>query len=416
MVVVLAEGADATALGSVQRELATNFTSSEALGKDLRAHKVFEGGGSLLFKNLEVAVVDGVERERLVREVANDRSPILYFEEERTFHATETVSERLDTLQQTIEKANEQISALREALKAEAPPPGKNKRLTWGAKLVGALGDDEAGRGVKVAVLDTGIDGGHHDFDGRQMEGSSFIAGLEWDHDRSGHGTHCCGTIAGGESRENGICYGVTPGVSLLVGRVLDDNGDGTSLSIIDGIDWALEKQARIISMSLSGPVQIGASPSPAFERIGRRALDRNCLIIAAAGNDSRRPHQLPRPVGSPANAETILAVAAIDRERRIASFSNAGINAGSGGRVDLCGPGVDVYSSHSRLARGGKAYATKNGTSMATPHVAGIAAVLAQRNPQLTARKLWETLETDALPLEGLPRDFGKGLARIVA
>jgi subtilisin family serine protease len=166
--------------------------------------------------------------------------------------------------------------------------------------------------------------------------------------------------------------------------------------------------------MSLSGPVDIGASPSPAFERIGRRALQRNCLIVAAAGNDSRRPGQMPRPVGSPANAESILSVAAVDRELRVADFSNAGINAGSGGRVDVCGPGVGIYSSHSRLARGREAYQTKNGTSMAAPHVAGIAAILLQRNPSLTAAELWLKLEKTALPIDGPVRDFGQGLARL--
>ncbi|HBU45887.1 MAG TPA: protease, partial [Porphyromonadaceae bacterium] len=119
-----------------------------------------------------------------------------------------------------------------------------------------------------------------------------------------------------------------------------------TTSSIIDAIDWAITKKFRIISLSLASPVKLNEKPSVLFETVGIRALDSNCLIIAAAGNDSKRP-ALPVPVSAPANSLSIMAVAAIDNQMRIARFSNAGINAATGGNVNVCAPGVDVLSSY---------------------------------------------------------------------
>lgn len=210
--------------------------------------------------------------------------------------------------------------------------------------------------------------------------------------------------------------FGVAPNVDLMVGKVLNDEGDGRGSWIIDGIDWAIEKGAQVISLSLGGPVSIGQAPSPIYERIGRRALRNNCLMIAAAGNHSKRPRKMPRPVSAPANCESIMAIAAVDRNLQVASFSNAGLNARDGGRIDLAAPGVDTYSSHTFRAPGEDQYEVMDGTSMATPHVAGVAALYLEQYPNLTATELWLKLEKNATEISDQKfRDVGSGLVTII-
>jgi len=135
--------------------------------------------------------------------------------------------------------------------------------------------------------------------------------------------------------------------------------------------------------------------------------------LIAAAGNDSRRPH-LPRPVNTPANCESFMAVAALDKSMNVAHFSNAGINAKNGGKIDISAPGIGVYSSFSPNAKGNILYATLNGTSMASPHVAGLAALYIQAFPLLSASEIWKKLEKKAKRLKDqLIRDVGYGIVQ---
>jgi subtilisin family serine protease len=134
-------------------------------------------------------------------------------------------------------------------------------------------------------------------------------------------------------------------------------------------------------------------------------------LIVAAAGNDSHRPSRYIAPVGWPAAAASIMAVAAVDSDLQVASFSNGGINPRGGG-VDIAGPGVSVFSSFPMPER----YKRLMGTSMATPHVAGVAALWAQSDPGLRGQTLWRALERSALEI-GLPkRDVGAGLVQAPA
>jgi subtilisin family serine protease len=288
--------------------------------------------------------------------------------------------------------------------------------MTWGIRAIGGDRQTTTGAGVKVAVLDSGLLVSHPNFSGREIMGKSFVPDQDWELDKLGHGTHCAGTICGSKSSENGLRFGVAPDVDLMVGKVLNDDGDGKGSWIIDGIDWAIEKGARVISLSLGGPTQIGQSPSPIYERIGRRALRNNCLMIAAAGNHSKRPRKMPRPVSAPANCESIMAIAAVDRDLKVASFSNAGLNAQDGGRIDLAAPGVDVYSSHTFSGPGEDHYEVMDGTSMATPHVAGVAALYLEKFPNLSATELWLKLEKNARELSNQKfRDVGNGLVTII-
>jgi subtilisin len=290
---------------------------------------------------------------------------------------------------------------------------------TWGLAATGVVDSTGTGRGVKVAVLDTGIDLDHPDFAGRVITSESFIPG-QGVQDDNGHGTHCAGTAGGTRSPNSGPRYGIASDSTLFVGKVLSNQGSARGRSTLAGIEWALRNGCQVISMSLGAPVAVGEPFSVAFEQIGQAALERGALIVAAAGNDSERRSGVIQPVNSPANSPSIMAVAAVDRLMRIADFSCGGINAD--GRVDISGPGVDILSSTPDPApplqppffHRWRAMTDKvSGTSQATPHVAGIAALLLEANPEISGADLWRMLitSTRALPLPA--RDVGAGLVQ---
>lgn len=276
---------------------------------------------------------------------------------------------------------------------------------TWGLQAIRVPQSSLSGKGIKVAILDTGFDDRHSDFAGRKVTKKLFATNSLPD-DTHGHGTHCVGTSCGPHAPTGVPRYGIAHEAEIFVGKVLGDDGFGTDRSIIAGIEWALEQECSIISMSLGAATNIGDAANADYEQIGQVCLDSGTLIVAAAGNESDRPG-LIAPVGSPANAKTILAVAAVDPRLRIAPFSCGGLN--SGQDVDVAAPGVDVLSS----APGG-GHVKMSGTSMATPHVAGLAALLAQSDPRLRGQALWDRLLHTCRNLSLPPRDVGRGLIQI--
>ncbi len=278
---------------------------------------------------------------------------------------------------------------------------------TWGLQAVGADRSAFTGKGVRLCVLDTGLDLAHPDFQGRQIITRSFVPdeGVE---DANSHGTHCAGTAAGGRSARGTPRYGVAPDADLMIGKVLGNNGAGRERDILTAMLWAIEERAAVISMSLGRAVQSGEGPSADYERVGSLALSRGALIVAAAGNESGRANGRIAPVGAPANAPSIMAVAALDPNLGIADFSSGGVNP-NGGQVDIAAPGVAILSS----VPGADRYKTLRGTSMACPHVAGLAALWAQSDPALRGRALWDRM-TGAVTRLPLPaRDAGAGLAQ---
>jgi subtilisin family serine protease len=192
----------------------------------------------------------------------------------------------------------------------------------------------------------------------------------------------------------------------MFIGKVLSDQGSGGDSGILAGINWAIVNKCSIISMSLGAPVQPGEQPSPVYEAVGERALAANTLIIAAAGNESRRPGTIA-PVGRPANCRSIMAVAAVDKDLVVAPFSSDSVNS-DGGSVDIAGPGVAVRSTWPMPQR----YNTISGTSMATPHVSGIAALWLEAQ-RLTAALLWTKLTQSARRLDASSADVGSGLVQ---
>lgn len=286
-------------------------------------------------------------------------------------------------------------------------PRKSEKAVAWGLEATGVASSTLSGAGIKVAVLDTGFDDTHPDFAGRMVTRKVF-ASHSSDDDVHGHGTHCIGTACGPLRPLSGPRYGVAYEAEIYAGKVLGDDGFGTDRSIIAGMEWALDNGCHIISMSLGAVTQVGDQPGDDYEQIGQVCLDNGALVIAAAGNESARPGRI-NPVGAPANASTIMAVGAVDPRLAVASFSCGGINPGQ--EVDVAAPGVDVLSSLP-----GGAYDRWDGTSMATPHVAGIAALIAQSDPKYRGWTLWARLLQLAKPLDLPARDAGKGLVQAPA
>lgn len=278
---------------------------------------------------------------------------------------------------------------------------------TWGLLACKVPQSRFSGLGIKIAVLDTGLDLDHPDFQGRSITSKSFVDGQDVQ-DGNGHGTHCIGTACGPATPPlQPPRYGIASNALILAGKVLNNLGTGTDSSILAGIDWALGNGCQIVSMSLSRGVQPGEPPQQNYELAGATALQKGCIIIAAAGNSSMRPF-LTAPVGSPANASTIMAVASVGETLGISFFSNGGVNS-NGGEVNIAGPGENVYSTIPMPRR----YGLKSGTSQATPHVAGSAALWAESDPALRGRALWKRLEDASKNIGLSEQDAGSGLVQ---
>ncbi|GGP05165.1 S8 family serine peptidase [Nonomuraea glycinis] len=247
-----------------------------------------------------------------------------------------------------------------------------------GAPAAWAGGYD--GTGVKVAVLDTGIDATHPDLEGKIADSKSFVPDSPVT-DRHGHGTHVAATISGSGAASGGTHKGVAPGAQLVVGKVLDDAGSGYDSWIIEGMEWAASSGAKVVSMSL------GAGPTDGTDPISQAVNDLSAstgtLFVIAAGNSGA----LPGTVAAPGTAEAALTVAAVDKQDQMADFSGRGPRFGDSGlKPDIAAPGVDIAAARAAGTTMGTPvddrYTSASGTSMATPHVAGAAAIMAQLHP----------------------------------
>ena len=267
---------------------------------------------------------------------------------------------------------------------------------TWGLAATRANISRYNGHDIRVAVLDTGFDLGHPEFAGRPIVNTSFVG--QPVQDLHGHGTHTCGTATGPDAPPGFVQrYGIAYGSSIYVGKVLSNTGSGAQAQVLAGMNWAIANRCVAISMSLGAQ----APPQPSYTAAGQAALNAGCLIIAAAGNASNRPASIA-PTGAPANSPTVVSVAALDNALHVAPFS-------SGGKVDIAGPGVSVFSSWPRP----RLHNTISGTSMATPHVAGCAALWAQVNPAYRGAALRAKLLATARHLPYPASDVGAGLVQ---
>ena len=254
------------------------------------------------------------------------------------------------------------------------------------------------GTGVTVAILDTGIDATHPDLAGKIVAAENFTTAATAD-DEVGHGTHVASIIAGSGAASNGRYKGVAPGAKLLIGKVCETEFCDDS-AILAGMAWAAER-APVINMSLGG----GDTPEvdPLEQAVQDLTAQYDTLFVIAAGNSGGAG-----TVGSPSTADSALSVGAVDREDQLADFSSRGPRVGDGGlKPEITAPGVDIVAAKAANGFIGDpapvdGYVSLSGTSMATPHVAGAAAILTQEHPTWGSKLRKNTLMGSAKPTAG--------------
>ncbi len=237
------------------------------------------------------------------------------------------------------------------------------------------------GKGVKVAVLDTGVDTSHPDLKNQVVESKNFTPAADAK-DRFGHGTHVASIVAGTGAKSGGKYKGVAPDAKILNGKVLDDSGSGSDSGILAGMEWAASQGASVINLSLGGYDTPEIDPLEA--EVNKLSAEKGILFAIAAGNEG------PQSIGSPGSADAALTVGAVDKQDKLADFSSTGPRTGDGAiKPDVTAPGVDITAAAAKgsvidreVGEKPEGYLTISGTSMATPHVAGAAAILKQEHP----------------------------------
>ncbi|MEV4621153.1 S8 family serine peptidase [Asanoa sp. NPDC049573] len=272
-----------------------------------------------------------------------------------------------------------------------------------GASTAWAAGYD--GTGIAVGIIDTGVDAGHPDLAGRITAAQNFVpAGAPGGGDpadvtdRFGHGTHVASTIAGTGAASDGRHKGVGPGAKLIVAKALDDDGAGSNSTVIEAMQWqAATEHARIVNMSLGGGPTDGTDPMS--QAVNELSAQYGTLFVIAAGNDG--PDR--GTVAAPGAADAALTVGAVDRSDHMADFSARGPRLGDdiGLKPEIVAPGVGIIGARAAGTTLGEPlderYSVASGTSMATPHVAGAAAILAQRFPDWGPDRLKAALVSTA-------------------
>ncbi len=281
------------------------------------------------------------------------------------------------------------IAALKKRPQAVEPgpqAPATGQETPWGIARVQAPAawKTSRGKGVKLVVIDTGIDMTHPELAGIIKGGWNAISTAATFNDDNGHGTHCSGTIAAKDDDQGVV--GVAPQIDLYGVKVLDANGSGTFDDVIAGMLWAVENKMEVASMSL-GASQGNQALADAVEAMRKGGV----ILIAAAGNSGSS-------VGYPAAYPGAIAIAASDSKDKLASFSSRGP------QVAVIAPGVDVKSTYM-----GGGYDTLSGTSMATPHVAGLTALYVATHKGATPEQARAALQAASTKLAGVP-DIGQG------
>ncbi|MBC7190276.1 S8 family serine peptidase [Candidatus Aerophobetes bacterium] len=268
---------------------------------------------------------------------------------------------------------------------------------SWGVRRIGAGGvhiEGNTGQGVKVAIIDTGIDYNHPELQKSYQGGYDFFNQDDEPLDDNGHGTQVAGVIAA-ENNEEGV-VGVAPGVKLYALKVLGGTGTGNTSDVIAAVEWCIEEEIQIVNMSLGLKNSVEA-----LRKVCEEAYESGVLLVAAAGNEGNEQGE-GENILYPAAFNSVIAVGATDRNDRRADFSS------TGKALEICAPGVDIFSTSS-----GGGYSLDSGTSFAAPHVAGVAALVISSGVAQDAPMVREILSatSEELGVGGWDTLYGWGL-----
>jgi len=273
--------------------------------------------------------------------------------------------------------------------------------------------DGVEGEGVVVAVIDTGIDDSHPDLKGKVIAKADFTSekGTDMENiDGNGHGTHVASTIAGTGVASNGKYKGVAPKAKLVAAKVLASNGSGSFSGVIAGIDWAVKQNVHVMNLSLGANVEGSCDGSDPVCQAVDAAMDKGIVVCIAAGNSGPES----KTVGTPGCAKKVITVGATDKSDNIAWFSSRGPTADGRIKPDICFPGVDIIAARAKNTSMGRPidnyYTSASGTSMATPHCAGVAALLKSYDMNLSSAEIKKILMKTAIDLHLDPNSQGNG------
>ncbi len=264
------------------------------------------------------------------------------------------------------------------------------------------------GQGIRIAIVDTGIDPEHPDFQGRIADMADWVG--EGVVDENGHGTHCASIAAGSGAASGGRYRGVAPAATIYAAKVLHRNGQGMMSDVMAGIDWAVDQNVHIISLSLGGP-----GPGDGLDALSEMcdaAMSAGVIVCVAAGNDG----PANRTIGSPGASRLAITVGASTDQDVVASFSSRGPTADGRVKPDIVLPGHLIAAARAKGTTMGTPldayYAEASGTSMATPVAAGLCALLLEKEPDLTPAQVKARLMETAIDLGEHAHTQGSGRA----
>lgn len=294
-------------------------------------------------------------------------------------------------------------------IQSDQPVEKSAQTIPYGYKLVGAnkrVPSTLSGKGVKVAIIDSGVDTKHPDLSiagGACMMKIIDVRGCNNSYnDDAGHGTHVAGII-GAKNNSIGV-VGIAPQAQLYSVKVLDKNGDGTISTVMAGVEWAIKQDMDVLNISIAS-----SNYDEALERMVKQAYDKGMLIVAAAGNEGPPWAGDQSSVQYPAKFNEVIAVSSIDNKKQIGELSSIG------SEVELAAPGENIYSTvPTSLSMSG--YDMMSGTSMAAPYVTGLIALYKEKYPEMTNRQIRMLLQKNVIDLGARGRDiyYGYGLAQI--
>ncbi|MEE1805927.1 S8 family serine peptidase [Streptomyces sp. BE133] len=287
-------------------------------------------------------------------------------------------------------------------------------------KSVPQIGADRAhragitGKGTRVAVLDTGYDRDHPDLKSAVVASQDFTEDGDVQ-DMQGHGTHVSSIIAGSGAASEGRYAGVAPGAELVEGKVLNNDGYGYDSWILAGMQWAVDQDVKVVNMSLGSRVASDGT-DPLSAAVDKLSAEHGTLFVIAAGNSG------DRTISAPGAADAALTVGSVTKSGEMSAFSSRGPRQGRPAvKPEISAPGSDIVAARAAGTLDDAAvterYASLSGTSMASPHVAGAAALLAQRHPDWSGARLKAALIGSAAPVDGATvSDTGSGLTDVPA